>query len=149
MLYIRTRALPDSKWEKTLYHYIDVIMTTMASQITSLTIVYSIVYSDADRRKYQSSVSLAFVWGIHRGPLNSPHKGPVTRKKFPFDDVIMCNAFFHWLKPSIPKMFLVVPTCDFAEQYLHVSIYLYWYYCTDFIHNISFSVGGIQSIDSV
>ena len=60
-------------------------MDRMASQITSLTIVYSNVYSDAD----QSSASLAFVWGIHRGPVNSPHKWPVTRKMFPFDDVIM------------------------------------------------------------
>ena len=49
-----------------LYHYIDVIMTTIASQITSLTVVYSTVYSDADQRKHQSSASLAFVWGIHR-----------------------------------------------------------------------------------
>ena len=64
-------------------------MTTMASQITSLTVVYSIVYSGTDHRKHQSSASLAFVWGIHRGPGNSPHKGPVTRKMFPFDDVIM------------------------------------------------------------
>ena len=64
-------------------------MEAIASQITSLTIVYSIVYSDADQRKYQSSASLAFVWGIHRGPVNSPHKWPVTRKMFPFDDVIM------------------------------------------------------------
>ena len=47
-------------------HYSDVIMTTIASQITSLTIVYSIVYSDTDQRKHQSSASLAFVWGIHR-----------------------------------------------------------------------------------
>ena len=47
-------------------HYIDVIMTTMASQITSLTVVYSTIYSDADQRKHQSSASLAFVWGIHR-----------------------------------------------------------------------------------
>ena len=47
-------------------HYTDVIMTTMASQITSLTVVYSTVYSDADQRKHQSSASLAFVWGIHR-----------------------------------------------------------------------------------
>ena len=47
-------------------HNKDVIMTTMASQITSLTVVNSTVYSDADQRKHQSSVSLAFVWGIHR-----------------------------------------------------------------------------------
>ena len=48
-------------------HYIDVIMTTMASQSTSLTAVYSTVYSDTDQRKYQRTASLAFVWGIHRG----------------------------------------------------------------------------------
>ena len=64
-------------------------MNAISSQITSLTIVYSTVYSDADQRKHQSSVSLAFVWGIHRGPVNSPHKWPVTRKMFPLDDVIM------------------------------------------------------------
>ena len=71
-------------------HYSIVIMSTMASQITSLTIVYSTVYSSADQRKHQSSASLAFVRGIHRRPVNSQHKGPVTRKMFPFDDVIMC-----------------------------------------------------------
>ena len=60
-------------------------MSAIASQITSLTIVYSIVYSDADQRKHQSSASLAFVWG----PVNSPHKCPVTRKMFPFVDVIL------------------------------------------------------------
>ena len=70
-------------------HYSDVIMGTIASQITSLTIVYSTVYSDVDQRKHQSSASLAFVRGIHRGPVNSPHKWPVTRKMFPLDDVIV------------------------------------------------------------
>ena len=69
--------------------YDDVIMGTMASQITRLTIVYTTVYSGADQRKHQSSASLAFVRGIHRWPVNSPHKWPVTRKMFPFDDVIM------------------------------------------------------------
>ena len=64
-------------------------MATMASQITSLTIVYSIVHSGADQRKHQSSSSLAFVRGIHRWPVNSPHKGPVTRDMFPYDDVTM------------------------------------------------------------
>ena len=62
-----------------LLHYNDVIMSAMASQITSLTIVYSTVYSGADLRKHQSSASLAFVRGIHRWPVNSPHKGPVVR----------------------------------------------------------------------
>ena len=70
-------------------HYTDVIMGMITSQITSLTIVYSTVYSDADQRKPQSSASLAFVRRIHRRPVNSPHKWPVTWKMFPFDDVIM------------------------------------------------------------
>ena len=71
------------------WHYDDVIMSAIASQITSLTIVYSTVYPGADQSKHESSASLAFVWGSHRGPVNSPHKWPVTRKMFPFDDVIM------------------------------------------------------------
>ena len=70
-------------------HYSDVIMGAMASQITGVSIVYSTVCSGADQRKHQSSASLAFVRGIHRSPQNSPHKGPVTRKMFPFHDVIM------------------------------------------------------------
>ena len=78
-------AVNNKLWK----HYNDVIMGAIASQITSLTIVYSTVYSDADQRKHQSSVSLAFVQGIHRRTVNSPHKWPVTRKIFPFDDVIM------------------------------------------------------------
>ena len=57
-------------------------------------IVYFNVYSDADQRKHQSSASLAFVRGIHRGSVNSPHKWPVTRKMFPFDDVIMAKRHF-------------------------------------------------------
>ena len=73
----------------TPFDYDDVIMDTMASQITSLAIVYSTVYSGADQRKHQSSASLAFVREIHRRPVNSPHKWPVTRKMVPFDDVTM------------------------------------------------------------
>ena len=72
-------------------HYDDVTMSGMASQITSLAIVYSTVYPGADQRKHQSPASLAFVREIHRGPVNSPHKWPVTRKMFPFDDVIMIH----------------------------------------------------------
>ena len=57
-------------------------MTAMTSQITSLTIVYSIVYSGIDQRKHQSSASLAFVRWIHRGPVNSRPKGQLRRKCF-------------------------------------------------------------------
>ena len=78
-------------------------MSTIASLITSLTIVYLIVYSNADQRKHQSPASLAFVWGIHREPVNSPHKWPVTRKMFPFDDVIMIGRWhMTWQSAVLP-----------------------------------------------
>ena len=82
-----------------LYHYNDVIMSMMASQITSISIVYSTLCSNADQIKHQSSsMTLAIVRGIHRWLVNSPHKGPVTRKIFPFDDVIMTLLLYN----SIP-----------------------------------------------
>ena len=70
-------------------------MSTVASQITGVSIVYSTVCSGADQRKHQSSVSLFFVRGIHRWLVNSPHKWPVTRKMLSFDDVIMIK-FTDW-----------------------------------------------------
>ena len=85
-------SLMGSLYSANVDHFNDVPMDAIASQITSLTIVYSTVYSDADQRKHQSSTSLAFVRGIHRWPVNSPHKWPITRKMFPFDDVIMCTV---------------------------------------------------------
>ena len=89
-LYVCTRAwhVVLSSLIQSLCHYNDVIMGAIASQITSLTIVYSTIYSYADQRKHQSSASFA-LWGIHRGPVNSPHKWPVTRKMILFDDVTM------------------------------------------------------------
>ena len=70
-------------------------MSAMASQITGLMIVYSTVYSGADHIKHQSSASLAFLRGIQRWPVNSLHRGPVTRKMLPFVDVIM-SMLKHW-----------------------------------------------------
>ena len=72
-------------------------MSAMASQITSLSIVYSSAYSDTDESKYQSSAPLAFARGIHGWPVNSPHKGPVTRKMFPFGDVIMNSGIYFFI----------------------------------------------------
>ena len=69
-------------------HYSDIIMSTKASQITAVLMGCSIVRSGTDQTKHQSSVQLDFVRGIHRWPVDSPHKGPVTRAMFPFDDVI-------------------------------------------------------------
>ena len=76
-----------------LAHDGDVIMSAMASQITSLTIVYLTIYAGTDQRKYQSSASLAFVRRIHRWPVDSLHNGPVTQKMFPFDGVFRLRIF--------------------------------------------------------
>ena len=54
----------------------------ISSRITGVSIVYSAVHWVTDHRKHQSSRSLAVVRGIHRWPMDSPHKGPVTRKLF-------------------------------------------------------------------
>ena len=76
-------------------HYIDVIMTMMASQITSLTVVYSNVYSDADQRKHQSSASLDFVWGIHRDRWIPRTKGQLRGKCFHLMTSSCCNSQWH------------------------------------------------------
>ena len=71
-------------------HYSDVIMSTMASQITA---------SAGVQAQIKGSIKappLAFARGIHRSPVYSPRKGPVTQKMFPFDDVIMCD--YHPIK---------------------------------------------------
>ena len=72
----------------------DITMT-----ITCVSIVFSIVWSGADQRKHESSVLLAFVRRIHRWPVDSPHKGPVTRKMFPFADAVITRvaACQQWL----------------------------------------------------
>ena len=104
-------------------------MSAMASQITSLTIVYWTIYSVADQIKHQSSMSLAFVRGIHQWPVNSPHKGPVIQKMFPFDDVIMrsCHPF---IKTIIHHCISVV------RKIFH---YIWWALQISF-HDISYSL---------
>ena len=81
----------DSHTPDVIPHYNDVIMDTIASQIISLTIVYSTVYSVQIKENTKAPRHWAFVRTIHRGPVNSPHKWLVTRKMFPFEDVIMSN----------------------------------------------------------
>ena len=91
-------------------------MGKMASQLTSLTIVYSTIYLSADLRKHQSSAPLAFVRGIHPGPGNSQHKGPVTRKMFPFDVDIMGNKNDHNLRTFLDRVRLGVPVRSISEE---------------------------------
>ena len=116
-------------------HYDDVIMGAMSSQITSLMIVYSTVYSGADQRKHQSSASLAFVRGIHRGPVNSPHKWPVARKMFPFDDVIMSSHKGQWrgalvFSLRLNKRLTKQSWCRWFETPSRSL----WRHCNDFAH---------------
>ena len=75
------------------WHYSDVIMRAMASQITGASIVCLNVSSSADQRKHQSSSLQAFVRGVHRWLVDSHHKWPVTRKMFPFDDVTLETGY--------------------------------------------------------
>ena len=96
-------------------HYTDVIMSAMASQTTSLTIVYSTVYSGADQREHQSSSSLAFVREI---PVNFPQNRPATQEMFTFDDVIMRRPLAQlWRSPvhlstlTYLSMWLPMPQC--------------------------------------
>ena len=102
-------------------------------QIASLTIVYSTVYSGADQRKHQSSASLAFLRGIHRWPVNSSHKRSVTRKIFPFDDVIMaCRVYGH-----IHALFGLNSLHFKSQVDYDILIKPFWIICTKYIYYIS------------
>ena len=107
-------------WFELASHYNDVIIRAMASQITSASIVYSTVCSGANQRKHQSPASLAFVREIQRWPVNSPHKGSVTRKVFPFHGVIM-----DW-RP------LIASPRTFLKRHLRINM--------DWCHSIHFYV---------
>ena len=82
-------AFQESVCQMNAPHYSDVIMGAMASKITIPTIAYSAVYQAQIKENIKAS--LAFVRAIHRWPMNSPHKWPVTRKMFPFDHIIRCT----------------------------------------------------------
>ena len=98
-------------------------MSTMASQIAGVWIVYSTVCSCGDQRKHQRSASLAFVRGIDRWPVNSPHKGPVTQKMFPFDDVIMERD---WVAKSCDQCALRNSNSLIPSTFLVPIQYIYW-----------------------
>ena len=125
-------------------------MGAMTSQITSLTIVYSTVYSGADQRKRQSSASLAFVRGINRGPVNSPHKWPVTRKMLPFYDVIMFKRFVYWklYSPDILVSHIYIYICIYYTHIIFNKLRMLKqpYFCRENIpefHNISIAIVSV------
>ena len=109
------------------FHYVDVIMGAMVSQITRFTIVYSTVYSSANQSKHESSASLAFVRGIHRWLVNSPHKRPVTRKVFPLDGVIM-DILFCFSKQLTAKKIGVMQT-KFSSSFPSKNSSVFWSMC--------------------
>ena len=99
-------------------------MQHLASHITSLRTVYSKVYSGADQRKHQSSMSLAFVRGIHHWPVNSPHKGPVMEKMFPFDGIIIkrCTKMKHYKYDQFLLIKLTISQWDWnVIRYILIS----------------------------
>ena len=111
-------------------------MGAMASQITSLAIVYSSVSSGAVTKKNQSSASLAFVWGIHRWPVNSPLRLPVTRKIFPFDDAIMrSDALTHnYMQPNLnERPFVMINVIQISQGNSKIKL-LHYYNARNFMH---------------
>ena len=123
---IMTTTPPTTRPQKAWY-YTDTIMGAMASQITSLTIVCSTVYSGAHQRKHQSPASLTIVRGIHRWPVNSPQQLPVTRKMFPFDDVIMERMGWKHIKVTANETRtarIISETHCWQWHTLRISIYL-------------------------
>ena len=92
-------------------------MGAMASQITSFIIVYWTVYPGA-HKTHQSSASLAAAQGIPRWPVNSPHKWPVTRKMFPFADVIMkpIVLFQEHMCTSLPRNTYIYSKCSRTQE---------------------------------
>ena len=84
-------------------------MSATVSQNTGVSIVCSTVGSGADKKKHQSSASLAFVRGIHRWQMNPPHKRSVTRRMLPFDNVIM-NFYIRDMIDNSNITSIVLPT---------------------------------------
>ena len=121
-----------------LHHYIGVTMTTVASQITSLTAVYSIVYWGADERKHQKLRVAGLCTGNSPGPVNSPHKGPVTRKMVPFHDFIMTKlAIWSFSAFDRYSFVRVIPICLALILFQDIALSLLefpWRRNTNFIY---------------
>ena len=135
-------------WRNNSRHYCDVIMGPMASKITSLTIVYSTIYSGADQRKHQRSASLDFVRGIPRSPVTQRasnaenvsiwwrHNGTKAHSaEFTLYSALMaihwcirCNSispndnndiYFHCVKKTVARYSAYIDPYNFSCQYYH------------------------------
>ena len=134
----------------TIFHYSDVIINAIAPQLTGVSMVYSIVCSGADQRKYQSSASLTFVRGIHRWPVNSPHKWPVTRKMFPFYDVILRSVKYMSVgsEPSFNQCYII--TVDKSNKNSIVRKHIEYVYCSTFFKQMMpWSINSLRPSDAI
>ena len=111
-----------TNWHSSM-HYSDVIMGPMASQITGISVVYSTDCSGGHQRKHQSSSSLAFMREIHRSPVNSPHKRPLTRE----------NVSIWWRHHGF--------TLSPIRSYIHTSWNWYPLYIT---HSLIFNTSNVK-----
>ena len=125
----------ESDERNSLNQYSDTIMSAMESQITGVSIVYSTVCSVPDQRKHQSSASLAFVRRIHWWPVNSPHKGPVKWKMFPFEDGFILRISLtclywdvHSISSNINNRLPALSDGIFWHKKKHICVQL-WYDC--------------------
>ena len=114
------------------FDYSYVIISAMATRITSVPIVYSTVCSGAGQRKHLRYASLAFEGGIHRWPVNSPDKGPVTRTMFPFDDVTMTDMEGDHIGETwrMQHIYITVRVRNIYHFLTNRSRFtIYWWYC--------------------
>ena len=109
-----TRCIEPAWDAAVLGHHSALIMSALANQITGVSIIYSTVCSGTDQWEDQSSV---------RWPVNSLHRGPVTRKMFPFDDVIMVT---HWTDIPDTKLLSILFSVIFPFSSRYILLSRYW-----------------------
>ena len=131
----RVATVRDAMHPGTLDQYYSDAMGAMAFQITGVSIVCSTVWSGTDQRKHQNSASLAFVKGIHRWPVDSPHKRAVTQKMFSFGDVVM---HLHNMYGRICSQPLAPWMCNSRWSTLYIErgidIYIFTHFSSWYIH---------------
>ena len=106
--------------------------------------ILSIVHSGADQKRLESSASLAFMRGIHRWPVNSPHKGPVTRKMFPFDDVIMESDFIDKHPVDTFTISFVCRLCPIAFKRCRI---VFWFQISHKLNSSQFTLSCYCYLD--